>query len=325
MHPSFYEILISKVLSKEASADEIEQLENWLELSSENKIAFEEYKLIYKNQPVLNLVFDANSAFEKIEQVLNVKPSTPARFNYISIAASLILFISLGIFYFNSRHESKIIRAEWKTFTTGISERKSFKLSDESIIHLNSESSVKWRRSFDNESSREIILEGEAFFEVSPDSLRPFIVHTSNISTKVLGTTFNIDSNNETIRITVGSGSVGVKHSETETILSPGQQFTWHPENKKWQIKQVNAEEISAWRSGILVFENTKMDSAAAVLEKWYDTKILFQDNPIRACRITGRFKDEPLIHILDAIREATGIEYKIDNNQVKLMGTYCK
>lgn len=325
MDPSIPEILIIKVLAREASAPEIAQVDAWLNASSENLKVFEEYKLIFKNQLSDHIFFDAGNAFEKIEPSLDKTNYRKYRFTYVSVAASLILLITLGVFYFNSNQAITKEEVAWQTLITGLRERKSFKLADGSVIYLNSESSIKWRKSFVNAPLREVFLEGEAFFEVAHDSLRPFIVKTAHISTKVLGTSFNINSINGIIKVSVASGSVSVKHPESETTLSPAQQFTYQLDNQKWWIDQIRPDDISAWRSGVLIFDNTRMDTAAIMLEKFYDANINFQDMPIKYCRITARFSDEPLLHVLEAIKEATGIDYAVDKGEVKLMGTQCK
>lgn len=251
--------------------------------------------------------------------------------NLFIIASSLIVVCLLG---YVGYHEYAGNMRELITKTAPFGRKSMMTLSDGSKVFLNAGSSISFPRTFDN-SIREVTLEGEAFFEVTPNPQQPFVVRTGEVVTRVLGTSFNVmafDDND--ISITVATGRVQVFQYLERTgflsepseyiVLDPSQQATY--QDHRFLVSKVDVKKSIAWRDNTLRFDETPMSVVAATLERWYDVKIAFDNADIVNCRINGKFKDQRLEEVLKSIRYMYNIEYEIRNpNQIILYGKGCK
>lgn len=247
------------------------------------------------------------------------------------VAGSLIVACTLGYlgYYMLQSKASELIT---KSAPNG--EKVIVTLTDGSKVILNSGSSISFPRVFDD-SRREINLEGEAFFEVTRNEQQPFIVHTGELSTRVLGTSFNIQAfDQNTISITVATGRVQVSRDPEHrngsgeplesVFLDPSQQVVY--QNHHFTVNQVDLTKSIAWKDDILEFDDASLASVVSTLERWYDIDIVFENDEIVHCRINGRFKGQRLEEVLRSIRYMYKIDYEIlTPNKITLYGKGCK
>lgn len=193
------------------------------------------------------------------------------------------------------------------------------RLADSTMVILNAESRLTYPTVFTG-ASREVTLEGEGYFDVTPDKERPFTVKTPTIQVEVLGTSFNVsaykdETSNE---VTLVQGRVNVYSEAGKNKLFPNQQFTYNLNSHKINIHTVNIEPYTAWTTGILVFDGTPLEEVTQKLARWYNTNFIFMSEKARDIRFSGRFpKYEQLPYILSLISETTGIELKLKDNIV--------
>jgi transmembrane sensor len=248
---------------------------------------------------------------------------------YAIIACSLIVIAFFGYFGY---HEYARSTRELITKTAPYGEKSIITLTDGSKVFLNSGSSISFPRVFDK-SAREITLKGEAFFEVTRNPQQPFIVKAGNLVTRVLGTSFNIqafDSNNISVsvatgRVQVTDSSEGASQSESaQTVyLDPSQQVSYT--NNRFNVSYVEIEKIVSWKNNTLRFDETPLSTVGAVLTRWYDVEISFDNNDIINCRINGQFKGQRLEDVLRSIQYMYNIQYEIINsNKIVLYGKGC-
>jgi len=181
-------------------------------------------------------------------------------------------------------------------------EKKTILLPDGSLVFLNSNSRISYSKNFKNK--RELELTGEAFFEVKKNPKKPFLVETEKIKTKVLGTSFNIKAYKKgQTRVSVNTGKVEVELKEIseKIILIKNQQINFINDTEPLLTKD-NSEDFIAWTKNTIVLKNTSLGEAANILENWYDIEINFTDKHLREQKISGKFKDEKLINILESI-----------------------
>ncbi len=199
-------------------------------------------------------------------------------------------------------------------------------LSDGSKIRLNAESRLTYPKPFD-EDRRVVTLEGEAFFEVSPDPDRPFIVQAGNIQTKVLGTSFNINAYPEesSIGVAVKTGRVSVlnkklgsvKDHNGSVVLSAKEMATYSKVSDEMKVTDYDPKAVLSWSEGTLYFNNATMDEFVARLERWYGVDIVVaRKTPIKK-GITGEFFDQSLEEILLGIHEASEFNYEFKDGKV--------
>ena len=204
-------------------------------------------------------------------------------------------------------------------------------LADGSRIYLNSASSISYPETF-KADEREVVLSGEAFFEVTKDEKRPFIVRSGNITTRVLGTSFNVQAfNGKDIHVTVASGTVQVESNKNPVgkafdyvILSPNEQVVYNA-GTGLVTKTVDSARFMAWKNQTLYFENSALEEVATQLERWYNVSIGFNNEKIKYCRITGQYKDMDVRSVLKSIQYMYRIDYVFsDQNNIMLSGKGC-
>ncbi|MEK6552667.1 MAG: FecR domain-containing protein, partial [Bacteroidota bacterium] len=245
--------LAAKYLSQEASNEERASFYNYLE-KDEYYNLFTHLKNEWEKAGTLPVEteFNIESGIEKLTQkIKKAEPSfsfvhkknrTQSRFLFnptlLKYAASIAFFLVLvtGTLYISGVFNQKPAVISWNEKQTVMGEKYFATLSDGTIITLNADSKLKYPARFTN-GTREIYLEGEAFFEVKQDTSRPFIVHSGNISTTVLGTKFNVSAfpNEKNIAVSLVEGSVKVSKEESGTIenivlLQPDQQLVYNIE-----------------------------------------------------------------------------------------------
>lgn len=226
-------------------------------------------------------------------------------------------------------------------------------LPDGSTIWLNAGSSLKYSNQYDNKN-REVLLTGEAFFDVAKDKKRIFIVKTADLNIKAYGTTFNVKSYPEenTVETTLIEGSIGVTRTKysnkknDEVMLKPNQRVvyykpTQHAEtsdlknksqlakagpkvNPKRKLtymisKGIDPKPFTSWKDGVLVINSETLEELAVKLERKYDVHIHFKDENLRSLKITGALKDETLGQVIEAIGIASQIDFEIDERDVWL------
>jgi transmembrane sensor len=328
--------------------------EEWIAINPEKqetcRQAKELYLLLNGNNTPAQFLRDRKQFVEKMERHISTK-RIGLNFRKIgiyaaTIAAMLVLVFGIRIWINNASSASG---GEFKfdyVKTTGPGERKSFQLPDGSKVMLNAGSSLSLAKNF-NISTREIQLVGEAFFDVSHNARKPFIIHTSLIDVKVLGTVFNVkayptDKVTETsllrglVMVTVrGKESKEIVLHPNEKIVLPNQlnDAPTDPsrphaagpsrEEKKYKIAGLtyNSADSSStefsWTENRLIFSNDNFEEIAARLERWYNVTIRFSDEAPKQYRFTGTFDRKTIEQVLEALQLSRPFKFEIkEGNQ---------
>lgn len=195
-------------------------------------------------------------------------------------------------------------------------------LQDGSRVILNSGSSLRYIKNFEADR-RELELTGEAFFEVAKDSLRPFLVKAGSVTTKVLGTSFNIRAyNNEELSVSLLTGLVEIDvelYPHEKINLIPGEAVSINPGNRQFQKKRFDEEKLLAWTKKTIIFDHTPIAEVVRVLENWYGVNILFKNDPPEHLQLSGLFRDQSLVNVLDGLSYSARFEFNIKNDEVTL------
>jgi len=177
-------------------------------------------------------------------------------------------------------------------------------------------------------ATREVMIAGEALFDVVKDSLKPMVVNTNrDFKIEVLGTKFNVRTyeNDYEAQTTLISGSINlireIKKGERVIIaqLKPTESFVIRDKNAPVLIKQIDTTKQMAWKQGLLIFESTPMDEVIKKLERWHGTQFIIEDYDILKTRLTANFRSESIVQIMEMIKFCTPIEYTIKENIVTL------
>lgn len=177
-------------------------------------------------------------------------------------------------------------------------------LADETKIWLNSESRITYPVAFAGKT-REITLEGEAYFEIAEDTAKPFIVHTAEFDIRVTGTQFNVRTYaEEPYSTTLTEGKIQLERAGTISRLKPGQQAILR--NNRIEIWEVDTEEAIAWRYETFSFKQRSLESILNELSRWYDINIFYQNPEVKTYHFTAWFKRSSSIEEVIRILEKT-------------------
>lgn len=196
------------------------------------------------------------------------------------------------------------------------------RLSDGSFVHLNAMSSLRYPVHFSGET-REVELTGEAFFEVSKDATKPFIVKTAGIDVRVLGTTFNMSAypDNQFTQTTLVSGSVQMQTKEgASIILKPSQQAELDNKSHEMVVRQVDVSLYTSWIQGKIYFKDERLETIMATLARWYDVTIVYANEKVKnmrfGCNLNRYEEITPFLELL----EATGkVKTKVENHTITI------
>lgn len=242
-------------------------------------------------------------------------------FTRLKIAASVVILLSFSLLLLNrSGEKNQPEKSEVKVYKikkTRRGEKLTLMLPDGSKVKLNSESTLKYPTSFGGQ--REVSMEGEVFFEVERDTLKPFIVKTGQVSTEVLGTSFNINYSPEDsiVEVAVASGKVSVtsKSVNESFYLLPREVLTC--ETSKFSKKYFDEDLLLGWKDGILAFENANINEITRRLSTWYDVDFDIRGPAKTQRKFSGKFKNRTLRDVLDGISYSSNFEFSIHQDKV--------
>ncbi|WP_353718210.1 FecR domain-containing protein [Dyadobacter sp. 676] len=337
--------LIAKYLAGECSPEEKLAMEWWLE-EYDNLLLFRQIEAAWKqekapeNDPAFNLESGLSKLHAKMaEQEYPSEEEIHERPRYFKIsswlaAAGILLATGLGYVFVSRQHDSRdTARVAMETRTSGAEDVVSIELPDGTQVWLNKNSKIEYPKAFkDNE--RQVFLEGEAFFEVVPNPEKPFIVKSDKVSTRVLGTSFDVKAykGDETASVSVATGKVEVS-KEIEagepiriTQLTPQQELVINTEKDETYIDIVSTFDIGAWRKEQLVFRNNTYSEVIARLEEHYGVTIALSDKNLSNCRVMANFNQgATLKDVLKLLSISNSFRYKIDGTEVTIHGGACR
>lgn len=328
------ELILKSVSGEQLKDIEAKKLQDWLNESATHKKQFEQIQGYWENKKFQD--FDiTNTAWDKIEEHINGKDLDTRHVNYnpskkngrlfFSIAVSIALLVCSGLYFvitYNNVQDVSDLKANIVTKKNSKGEKRSIKLPDGTLVKLNSESKLTFPESFDD-SIREVQLEGEAFFDVTEDKERPFIVKSDHISTYVKGTSFNVRAykSERLISVSVLTGIVDVIDvEENKKIQLVAQEMAGYSiQAGKLKKGTFNASNI-AWKDGILIFEGAPPKEVMARLERWYGVNISVKSQSLlKRKSLSGSFENQSLEEVLEAISFSGDFKFEINGKNVTI------
>lgn len=221
--------------------------------------------------------------------------------------------------------ETPIEKLVYNTIKIPYGKRFELQLSDGTIVHLNSGTTLKYPVKFIAGENRQVFLDGEAFFDVTKDKTHPFVVNADNLNVRVLGTHFNVSNYPEDnlTDVVLVEGSVGLYsakekfNAEKNTILKPGFKGSFSKINNQIKTKAVVTDVYTAWIKGGLTFRDMTFKDISKKLERHYNITIVNQNGKLSNEKFNASFGDEPIAKVLSYFNEIHGINYTLKNNEV--------
>jgi hypothetical protein len=387
--------LIKKYLEDQCSPAEKLEVETWFELYRGGDREFYDSDPELINQAMMKSLANIhqkiasspsleNDDVEDDDKVVELKPGF--RFRWISIAASILLFISIGSYFYihkkvtpeqltqnrllknniQSSNKATLTLANGKkivlddarngklaiqgsvaitktnngliiydatdrisstasagpiaynTVTTPKGGQYQVILPDGSFVMLDAASSITYPSAFTG-NKREVILTGEAYFEVAKDRTKPFRVNVDNKQQiEVLGTHFNIQAypDDSNIKTTLLEGSVKLLYNNKQAILRPGQ-MAINDVGKSFLIKEADIYEVMAWKNNLFIFNNENIKSIMKRLARWYDIDVVF-DGDMEKVNFYGNYsRAKNLSNLLKYIELTEKVHFKIEGRRV--------
>ena len=324
-HTDYFQ-LIARYLSGNASDAEVRQLEAWVLSSSENKAQFNAFKKAWilaglKSQ---NLQIDVEKEWHAASGQLfpeaKTIPLQRRRTGFIlRIAAAAAVFVLASVWIFQYLNQDKSL--EFATENAVADNR----LPDGSQVAMNQYSQMKYAPRADKKYRR-VELAGDAFFEVERDTAHPFVIAAQKVEIEVLGTAFYVDAREEQpeVQVIVQSGTVSVSAGGQQVILTAGESGIYDKETGILSEKQNDDVNYMAWKTDVLVFENTDLAGVVFDLNRRFHARISIADPELRACEITATYEHKSLDAIVKIIEKTLGIKAAIKDGEIVFSGKGC-
>ncbi len=318
--------LLAGYFSGHATAEEELTVNNWAAANENNRKDFEEAQKIWEQTGQSEtLEYNTEAAWHKVKAAIE-QPLEKRKGGIIkllnwkiaaAVAAAVLLFIADNWWLNQNRNGYETITADIAV--------KEITLDDGSHVYLRNGASLKYRRQF-NKNKRDVVLTGEAFFEIAKNPAKPFEITASATAVTILGTSFSVNTNNSKVEVVVKTGLVrfSVLHDTAAgASLEAGDRAVF--ENNRI-IKQKNADDnFNSWQSGKMVFRSTPIQEVMNTLSNHY--KVMFvikkgEENKIAASLVTTTFTNQPLdavvkeLELITAfhIRKVTDTAYEISS-----------
>lgn len=327
-------VLMTRILSKEAEPEEKERFQEWLDQNPEDEQAFLQIKEAWEQEPhedghtPKNLFDDEEGLRLLRSKIEKAKGNKVSEINELSlpvdrgrernfgwkIAASLILLVGVVTYF--------AVGSFWSPpmthYETSNLEQRIINLPDGSVVRLNRNSGISFRKNFAG-SVRKIHLTGEAFFQVKHKPDKPFVIYSGDAVIKDIGTSFNVDEKNGKVVVAVKEGIVAVEKQETK-----GKQVILH----KNQIAEVHKDHIStvrngsvhnylSWMSGKMVFKEMPLKQVFRQLDHIYGIHSQLADSSIASLKLTAYIRYSSLNNVLHMIALSLDIQYRKQGKKI--------
>ncbi|MCE2617626.1 MAG: FecR family protein [Phocaeicola sp.] len=317
------DLLISYSKGK-ATKEEIIQLEQWIQEDKSHKKVAEQIATLQfaADVTLMNKDIDTEGSLSKTNSLITKKERKIKGLAWLQRIAAMLtipLLISTLWFYRQSEREKPSPQTiEIKT-TPGMT--TSLTLSDGSKVHLNSSSSLSYPSSFTN-NQRNVTLSGEAYFEVTKDSSKPFIISVQKgASIEVHGTILNVEAyNDENISTTLIEGAVDFRFQKNgqfkKVILQPLEKLVYESKTGNTKLYHTSGQSETAWINGKIIFDNTPMNEAFNQIGKHFNIEFVFNSKRrFKDEAFTGTFSTQRFERIMEYFKVASGIRWRYINS----------
>jgi transmembrane sensor len=316
------DLLVKKVLG-EASAADLLVIDDWLGRSAENQRYFRHFDLIWKQsrQRTIRSKVDENAAWDRFRARVDsdrpharVLSLTNKWFTPVwKIAAIVVAIVGLSwLVWVNSMHSADqlVIRSADAT--------KSQILPDGSVVILNRNSSISFPANFSG-NSREVAITGEAFFEVTPDKAKPFIVKVDEVTVRVVGTSFNIKTSRVGMEVVVETGIVEVLRDRRRVQLKPRQMVKVSQDGATFAATEIRDHFHNYYRTRKLVCNDTPLWRLVEILSEIYGVQIEVGDEQLKHLAMNTTFDGLGLDATLTLISDTFNIKVVREGTRIIL------
>jgi transmembrane sensor len=303
--------LLDRYLAGECTPRELAEFEVWLAADPTRRATLEQLALVRAVGGEPTPAIDTRRLWARVAREAIGKPTrrplwVPERvYRWPAVAAALVV-AALGVLWWHGTAARESMALTARHVVTRNGQRATLTLSDSTRVVLSGGSTL---RTVAGRGTRDVYLEGEAYFEVRHDATHPFIVHTIRGAAQDVGTAFDVRAYalDRSLRVVVQSGAVALLAAGRPS-LRPGDLAVVDSAGRVTVAHGVRVDDYVAWTAGRLVFRDTPLRQAAIELARWYDVDVTLTSGAIAERRVSGSFADTPIEQVLDRIAVIAGV-----------------
>lgn len=356
MEKDKYQKILTRYITGNYSEDDERIILEWLEEDPEREAYMEELRETWRVTGDLQLEQDVDHSWKRLSDRLNLNAyqdkvtriekskSYGLSNNMIThmLRAAAVILVVFGGYYFYSqsgkRKQAVPVKKEaaYSTIHSKPGEQVHFRFNDGTKVVLNASSNIRYPSNYGKES-REIYLQGEAYFEVVHNEDQPFTIHVNRAKVQDIGTKFDIKAyqDDDATDIVVAEGKVAVtprytakaKQGKQQSSNSSGSSNVVLTEGKKvritdqagtLQVLEADLNHAMGWLKGRLIFDADPFNEVMGKISRFYDVNTEVADSAILRRKLTASFENEKLDKVLDVVSMSMGIDYKKEGNTIK-------
>jgi len=304
--------ILAKYLLGEATVTEIEQVETWAQSNPDHLKQLTDFRIILeKSKFRIDSEIDEHAALERLNLRLQNEQKTISYKSVLPWVAIIAVVFSAALFFYNNLIGNKLnVNSNENTLTQV--------LPDGSVAILNKQSSISFVGGFFNKT-RDVTLMGEAFFKVSANKSKPFIISVNHVRVTVVGTAFNVKSDGKEVVVIVESGIVKVNNQKDSVRLTAGEKVEIS-RNQLHLAKGENQGKLyNYYYTNELVCDKTPLNELVIVLNEKFKSNIIIAKPELKTLPISTTFKNESLKEILNVIAITFKIKVEYGQDVIKL------
>ena len=319
MEDKSYQLIID-YFEKTISDDGLTQLQEWIEVSPDNLAQFSEtIQILEASKSYFKQTEHPEKMWAKINahisQQESLEPVPVQKRRWLAYAAACFLVCTSGWLVYKSLNRKPTLTAEYEVISNADGKHSKLLLPDSSTVYLGGGSKLKYAKNFAGKT-RAVYLDGEAFFDVVHQA-KPFTVKSGQITTVVLGTSFNVKAYaaENKVAVTVKTGKVGVMadvrgKSQVVKYLLPNEQININTVSGLYTFNTTDARAINSWIHNDFTFYDTSLEEIAASMEHYYGVQIEFTEPDLGRVRLTAKFKNISLKQAMENLSALSGLAY---------------
>lgn len=320
------ETLLPRFCEGMTTEEETQLVEKWIEENKANQKIVDQIHALYLAADTLHVIqsVDTEKVLKKVKTKLNRKKISWWEWTQrVAVILFIPLLIGILLMYMDRQEHQEIARMLEVKTNPGMT--TSIMLPDSTIVYLNSESTLRYPSSF-NADIRKVELIGEAFFDVTKDAQKCFVISTLNHSQiEVYGTSFNVEAyvKDNQLSATLVNGKISFLFNDKAGIarkinLQPNQKLIYQPAAGEAKVYQTSCESETAWKEGKIIFNNTSMEDILRTLSKRYNVEFVVKNKSLKEYAFTGSFTSQRLERIMEFFKVSSKINWRyLDSDEI--------
>jgi len=317
--------------------EDIDEAIRFLKLLSDQPPGLAPEKLVRLQQQI-NERLDVPVSASAVHQIVSSRSKRTRVYSYA--AAVTITMLAFGSWWvLNTKSSDGLIKSvavpKVEHIVTNLQEhvipkgeRSLIALEDGTQVWINADSKLEYSHDFLKGPTRDVYLQGEAYFDVTSDTSRPFIVHVQGVDIKVLGTSFNVKGyhGENKVEATLVHGKISLSGASADNVtLAANQRAVFLTEKKRLMVENnVETDTYTSWRNGVLVFDDQPLYEILPILERTFNVTIHTDQASSLDCRFTAKINNMSLSEVLELFGTSDSIGYTVYANEVYITGSFC-